>query len=95
LKGHAVTPRDQLLPVTSVPASSAASISRLVKRFGESALVSAGFISLVVGYVILGPCRDIPMLILVSTIRHGNGVLRPTLSSLVRKTPVPPSGRLA
>jgi hypothetical protein len=45
-------------------------IGRLVKRFGESTLVSAGFISLVVGYVILGPCRDIPMLILVSTFRH-------------------------
>jgi MFS family permease len=59
-------------------------INRLVKRFGESALVSAGFISLVVGYIILGPCRDIPLLILVSTISSfGNGVLRPTLSSLV------------
>lgn len=65
-------------------------IGRLVKRFGESALVSAGFISLVVGYVILGPCRDIPTLMLVSTISSfGNGVLRPTLSSLVSQNAGP------
>jgi MFS family permease len=65
-------------------------IGRLVKRFGESALISAGFISLIVGYVILGPCRDIPMLILVSTISSfGNGILRPTLSSLVSQNASP------
>ena len=65
-------------------------IGRLVKRFGESALVSAGFISLVVGYVILGPCRDIATLLLVSTISSfGNGVLRPTLSSLVSQNAAP------
>ena len=65
-------------------------IGRLVKRFGESALVSAGFISLVVGYLILGPCRDIPLLIVVSTISSfGNGVLRPTLSSLVSQNAGP------
>ncbi|HKQ70448.1 MAG TPA: MFS transporter [Polyangiaceae bacterium] len=59
-------------------------IGRLVKRFGEPALVTAGFASLVVGYVILGPIHDIPPLVLVSTISSfGNGVLRPTLSSLV------------
>ena len=52
--------------------------------------MSAGFISLVVGYIILGPCRDIPTLILVSTISSfGNGVLRPTLSSLVSQNAGP------
>jgi len=65
-------------------------IGRLVKRFGESALVSAGFISLVIGYLILGPCRDIATLLLVSTISSfGNGVLRPTLSSLVSQNASP------
>jgi MFS family permease len=65
-------------------------IGRLVKRFGEPALVSAGFISLIIGYVVLGPCRDIPTLILVSTISSfGNGLLRPTLSSLVSQNAAP------
>jgi DHA1 family tetracycline resistance protein-like MFS transporter len=65
-------------------------IGRLVKRFGESALVSAGFISLVIGYLILGPCRDIATLLVVSTISSfGNGVLRPTLSSLVSQNAGP------
>jgi MFS family permease len=65
-------------------------IGRLVKRFGESALVSAGFISLVIGYIVLGPCRDIPTLMFVSTISSfGNGLLRPTLSSLLSQNAAP------
>jgi len=59
-------------------------IGRLVKRFGESSLVSAGFFTLVVSYLILGPIHDIALLAIVSTLSSfGNGVLRPTLSSLV------------
>jgi MFS family permease len=59
-------------------------IGRLVKRFGESSLVTAGFISLVVSYAILGPIHDIIPLAVVSTLSSfGNGVLRPSLSSLV------------
>ena len=59
-------------------------IGRLVKRFGEASLVSSGFVSLIIGYLILGPIRDVGLLILVSTVSSfGNGVLRPTLSSLV------------
>jgi MFS family permease len=62
-------------------------IGRLVKRFGEPTLVSAGFFSLVIGYTILGPIHDLAPLILVSTISSfGNGVLRPTLSSLVSQS---------
>ena len=56
-------------------------IGRLVKRFGEPALVSSGFVSLIVAYIILGPIGDIAGSCVVSTISSfGNGVLRPTLS---------------
>jgi MFS family permease len=87
-EGHAVTPREISFLLGYVGLLGIILqgflIGRLVKRFGESALVSAGFISLIIGYLILGPCRDIPTLIIVSTISSfGNGVLRPTLSSLV------------
>jgi DHA1 family tetracycline resistance protein-like MFS transporter len=62
-------------------------IGRLVKRFGEPSLVSAGFLSLVVSYLILGPIRGLGALALVSTLSSfGNGVLRPTLSSLVSQS---------
>jgi MFS family permease len=93
-EGHPVTPREisYLLGYVGLLGIILQGflIGRLVKRFGESALVSAGFISLIVGYVILGPCRDIPMLILVSTISSfGNGILRPTLSSLVSQNAGP------
>jgi len=93
-QGHAVTPREisYLLGYVGLLGIILQGffIGRLVQRFGESALVSAGFLSLVVGYVILGPCRDIRPLILVSTISSfGNGVLRPTLSSLVSQAAGP------
>jgi MFS transporter, DHA1 family, tetracycline resistance protein len=93
-RGHAVTPREISFLLGYVGflgiVLQGFLIGRLVKRFGEAALVSAGFISLVVGYIILGPCRDIPLLIVVSTISSfGNGVLRPTLSSLVSQNAGP------
>ena len=59
-------------------------IGRLVRRFGEGPLLRAGFASLVVGYTMLGLVRDLAPLIVLSTIAaFGNGVLRPTLSSLI------------
>jgi DHA1 family tetracycline resistance protein-like MFS transporter len=62
-------------------------IGRLVKRFGDPSLVTAGFLSLVVSYSILGPIHSLGALALVSTISSfGNGVLRPTLSSLVSQS---------
>jgi MFS family permease len=93
-QGHAVTPREisYLLGYVGFLGILLQGffIGRLVERFGESALVSAGFISLVIGYLILGPCRDVRPLIVVSTISSfGNGVLRPTLSSLVSQTAGP------
>jgi len=93
-EGHPVTPREisYLLGYVGLLGIILQGflIGRLVKRFGESALVSAGFISLIVGYLILGPCRDIATLLVVSTISSfGNGVLRPTLSSLVSQNAGP------
>ncbi len=59
-------------------------IGRLVKRLGEAPLISAGFLALVAGYVGLGLCHKVTPLLVVSTISaFGNGVLRPTLTSLI------------
>ncbi len=59
-------------------------IGRLVKRFGEPVLVSAGFISMAAGYLLLGLIDQIGPLIGVATlVAFGQGVLRPTLTSLL------------
>jgi DHA1 family tetracycline resistance protein-like MFS transporter len=59
-------------------------IGRLVRRVGEQRLAFAGFVALCCGYVGLGLIDRIPPLIAVSTVlAFGNGVLRPTLSSLI------------
>jgi MFS transporter, DHA1 family, tetracycline resistance protein len=59
-------------------------IGRLVRRFGETALVTSGFLSATVGYAVLSATFGIPMLLLAGTISSfGNGVLRPTLTSLI------------
>jgi MFS family permease len=86
--GHPFTPREVSGVLTYVGALGivlqGGLIGRLVKRFGEPTLVWSGFISLIVSYLILGPIDDLRWLVLVSTISSfGNGVLRPTLSSLV------------
>jgi MFS transporter, DHA1 family, tetracycline resistance protein len=59
-------------------------IGRLVKQFGETKLVTAGFFTATVGYAVLAATFGIPMLLLAGTVSSfGNGVLRPTLTSLV------------
>lgn len=59
-------------------------IGRLVKRYGEASLVVGGFLTLVVGYVLLGATMSPPLLILAGVITgYGNGVLRPALTSLI------------
>jgi len=59
-------------------------IGRLVKRFGEPVLVTAGFISMAAGYLLLGLIEHIGPLIGVATlVAFGQGVLRPTLTSLL------------
>jgi DHA1 family tetracycline resistance protein-like MFS transporter len=59
-------------------------IGRLVKRFGETRLVSAGFISATVGFALIGFMYHLPGLLVASTLASfGTGVLRPALTSLI------------
>jgi MFS family permease len=59
-------------------------IGRLVKRFGESMLVVAGFIALVIGYFGLGIASSFALLMVTGTLAaFGNGVIRPALTSLI------------
>jgi DHA1 family tetracycline resistance protein-like MFS transporter len=59
-------------------------IGRLVRRFGEASLAAAGFAALVLGYLLLGFATAVLLLILVAVVSgFGNGVLRPSLTSLI------------
>ena len=59
-------------------------IGRLVKRFGESALVAAGFVALAIGYFGLGIASAAGLLLVAGTLAaFGNGVIRPALTSLI------------
>lgn len=59
-------------------------IGRLVKRFGEPTLVAAGFTAMSAAYLLLGLIHDVGPLIVVATLASfGQGVLRPTLTSLI------------
>ena len=59
-------------------------IGRLVKRFGEPSLVGAGFLAMAAAYVGLGLTHSVGPLIGVATMAaFGQGVLRPTLTSLI------------
>jgi DHA1 family tetracycline resistance protein-like MFS transporter len=62
-------------------------IGKLVKRFGEAALVFTGFLALGAGYLMLGVIAKLGPLVLVATFcAFGNAVLRPTLASLVSQS---------
>ncbi len=59
-------------------------IGRLVKRFGERALVRTGYLAGGIGYGLLAWTRTIPQLFGASTINsYGMGVLRPSLTALI------------
>jgi DHA1 family tetracycline resistance protein-like MFS transporter len=59
-------------------------IGRLVKRYGERKLVTAGFISSVLGYVLLAFAPSVPFLLVSAMLgSFGNSSLRPALTSLV------------
>jgi DHA1 family tetracycline resistance protein-like MFS transporter len=63
---------------------------RLVQRFGEGALVRAGFFLMALAYGILGPLAALPPLFLVQAFGStGNALLRPTLSSLISQSAGP------
>ena len=59
-------------------------IGRLVTRFGEPALVAAGFVALAIGYFGLGFAASAVALGVAGTLAaFGNGVIRPALTSLI------------
>jgi DHA1 family tetracycline resistance protein-like MFS transporter len=61
-------------------------IGRLVKRFGDPSLVTAGFIAVAIGYGILGLSHGLPLLLVATTFSSfGTGTLRPVLTSLITK----------
>jgi len=61
-------------------------IGRLVRRFGEPRLVTAGFVALGLAYLLLGLIHQVGPLVAVATLAaFGQGVLRPALTSLVSR----------
>ena len=71
---------------SSASSSRGGSSGRLVKRFGEAALVAPAFWSIAIGYGALGMIHGVGLLILASTVSSfGIGVLRPSLTSLISK----------
>ena len=61
-------------------------IGRLVQRFGGPVLVAVGFAAMGLGYVLLGFVHHVGPLVVVTTFASfGQGLLRPTLTSLVSR----------
>lgn len=59
-------------------------LGRLVKRVGEAPLARSGFAALTLAYTALGFVQGVGPLVALSTVSaYGNGVLRPTLTSLI------------
>ena len=59
-------------------------MGRLVKRFGERALVRSGYLSAGLGYALIGWSRTIRQLLGASTVNsYGMGVLRPSITALI------------
>ena len=59
-------------------------IGRLVKRYGEVKLITAGFVAAAIGYTVLGFSTTVAILLIAASFSSfGNGVLRPALTSLI------------
>jgi len=59
-------------------------LGRLVRRFGEPALVAAGFVAMAIGYGLLAGTYVLPLLLVSGALAaFGNGVLRPSLTTLI------------
>lgn len=59
-------------------------VGRLVKRLGEKRLIQIGFACMVLGSLLLGWVRSIPLLIITLSISFfGSSILRPCLTSLI------------
>ena len=62
-------------------------VGRLVHKFGEERLVYAGFLAMVVGYMVLSQSEHLPLALFSLTFSSiGHGILRPVLSSLLSKS---------
>ncbi|MDX9730491.1 MAG: MFS transporter [Bdellovibrionales bacterium] len=65
-------------------------LGRLVKAYGETKLIWAGFASMLVSYLLLSQAFSIVALVIASTIgSFGNGVIRPALTALVSRAADP------
>lgn len=58
-------------------------LGKLVKRFGEKALLRTGFLGYAAGYLLLAVCHNLSTLILASTVTAIGGLVRPTLTSMI------------
>jgi DHA1 family tetracycline resistance protein-like MFS transporter len=58
-------------------------LGRLVKRFGERLLNRVGFAGYAGGYLLLGFCHTVPVLIAATVVCSIGGLVRPTLTSLI------------
>src|SRR5215831_17850108 len=59
-------------------------IRHLVKRMGEARLVPAGFLSMVVGFTLLGLVRGVSQLLMVMVVfAFGSSVVRPSLATMI------------
>ena len=59
-------------------------IRHLVKRLGEARLVPAGFVSLMVGFTLLGVVHGVSQLLMVMAVfAFGSSVVRPSLATMI------------
>ncbi len=59
-------------------------LGRLVKKFGEIKVVLAGFVSVVIAYVLLGYASTLAVILTMTVFSaYGNGVLRPVITSQI------------
>ncbi len=62
------------------------SLGKLVERFGEKALMRAGFLGYAAGYVLLAYCHSLPVLLAATVVTSIGGLVRPTLTALITKS---------
>jgi MFS family permease len=62
-------------------------MGRLVKRYGEPALTRFGFITMAIGYLVLGVADGMPLLLVAAGISSiGSSLLRPCITTLLTKS---------
>ena len=58
-------------------------LGRLVKRFGEHALIRTGFTAYALGYAMLAFCHSVAWLVITMTVLVLGGLVRPNLTSII------------